>query len=75
MTSLINITKIILTKRVGGKGEVLNVLSSGKGVRLGLGFEGDGGRLGLVLVVILPVTTHLLQCQDFEARHARNKRH
>ncbi len=28
--------------------------------------EGEGGRLGLVLVVILPVTTHPLQCRSFE---------
>jgi hypothetical protein len=45
---------------------VLDVLSSGKGVRLGLLVEGEGGRLGLVLVVILPVTTHPLQCRGFE---------
>jgi hypothetical protein len=31
---------------------VLDVLSSGKGVHLGLVVEGEGGRLGLVLVVI-----------------------
>ena len=42
---------------------MLDVLSSGKGVHLGLVVEGEGGRLGLVLVVILPVTTHPLQCR------------
>ena len=31
---------------------MLDVLPSGKGVRLGLVVEGEGGRLGLVLVVI-----------------------
>ncbi len=45
---------------------MLDVLSSGKGVPLGLVVEGEGGRLGLVLVVILPVTTHPLQCRGFE---------
>ncbi len=45
---------------------MLDALSSGKGVRLGLVVEGEGGRLGLVLVVILPVTTHPLQCWGFE---------
>ncbi len=33
---------------------MLDVLSSGKGVRLGLVVEGEGGRLGLALVVICP---------------------
>ncbi len=45
---------------------MLDVLSSGKGVRLGLVVEGKGGRLGLVLVVILSVTTHPLQYRSFE---------
>jgi hypothetical protein len=45
---------------------VLDVLSLGKGMRLGLVVEGEGGRLGLVLVVILPLTTHPLQCRGFE---------
>ncbi len=45
---------------------MLDVLSSGKGVRLGLVVEGEDGRLGLVLVVILPVNTHPLQCRGFE---------
>ena len=31
---------------------MLDVLSSGKGVRLGLVVKGEGGGLGLVLVVI-----------------------
>ncbi len=44
----------------------MDVLSSRKGVRLGLVVEGEGGRLGLVLVVILPVATHPLQCRSFE---------
>jgi hypothetical protein len=35
-------------------------------VRLGLVDEGEGGCLGLVLVMILPVTTHFLQCRGFE---------
>ncbi len=35
-------------------------------MRLGLVVEGQGGRLGLALVVILPVTTHPLQCRGFE---------
>ncbi len=45
---------------------MLDVFSSGKGVRLGLVVEGEGGCLGLVLVVILTLTTHPLQCRGFE---------
>jgi hypothetical protein len=43
---------------------VPDVLSLGKGVRLGFVVEGEGGRLGLV--VILPVTTHPLKYRSFE---------
>jgi hypothetical protein len=45
---------------------LVQFLSWGKGVHLGLVVEGEDARLGLVLVVILPVTTHPLQCRGFE---------
>jgi hypothetical protein len=60
----------------------VDVLSSRKGVRLGLVVEGEGGRLGLVLVVILPVAmarrgrVHTSpSVPEFRTRHARNKPH
>ncbi len=53
---------------------LVQFLSSGKGVRLGLVVEGEGGRLGLVLVVSVYDYTSP-SVSEFRARQARTRRY